>query len=145
MDFIINNPYKQWDWYYISLNPTINIDFIIQNRPNIGNVDYGRALSCNSNLTIDFIKKNPNHLWDWSYISQNPNITLEDIELNPDLNDFWNWRGVSSNPNLFHVTYSVYKKYKKHKHLKLIKNFEKCIQDILNLSNDILYDIIKNL
>ena len=34
---------------------------------------------------------------DWFHISQNPNITFDDIIKNPEIN--WNWPSISRNPN----------------------------------------------
>jgi hypothetical protein len=38
---------------------------------------------------------NPNHMWNWDFISLNPNITWEIIKANPDHK--WNWWCISSN------------------------------------------------
>ena len=53
--FIHENPYKQWDWKYLSFDP---------------------------NITWDVIRDNPNKPWDQSSISFNPNITWDVIENN---------------------------------------------------------------
>ena len=66
IDKNINNP--NIDWYYISLNP---------------------------NITMEFIEKYPDKPWDWGYISQNPNITIEFIEKYHDKP--WNWKALSGN------------------------------------------------
>jgi len=47
---------------------------------------------------FEFVRANPDKPWDWSYLSQNPNITMEDVCANPDKP--WNWYGVSMNPNI---------------------------------------------
>ena len=41
---------------------------------------------------------NPNKLWDWSCLSSNKNITMEDILNNPDKP--WDWSGLSQNSNI---------------------------------------------
>ena len=55
-------------------------------------------ISNNPNLTLEIIMKYPNKPWDWDTISQNSNITMEMIESNPDKP--WNWGCISFNPNL---------------------------------------------
>jgi hypothetical protein len=58
-------------------------------------------LSHNPNLTIDFIKKNPDiddNKWNWYFISENPNISMSDIESNPDQK--WRWGSISKNPSI---------------------------------------------
>src|SRR5665811_1372669 len=47
---------------------------------------------------IDVVKLLPNKIWDYRYLSKNPNITLEDVLKNPDLD--WNYVGLSGNPNI---------------------------------------------
>ena len=48
---------------------------------------------------IDFIKRHLNEdKLQWNYISENPLITWDSIESNPDLP--WNYLGVSKNPNI---------------------------------------------
>ena len=56
---ILDNPYKNWDWDYISSN---------------------------SNITMKDILNNPDKNWNWFYISSNPNITMKYILDNPDKN-----------------------------------------------------------
>src|SRR5258708_39529406 len=55
------------------------------------------GISCNSNTTINIIKKNFDKPWDWCYMSTNPNIPLSFVKENPDKP--WDWYGVSRNPN----------------------------------------------
>jgi hypothetical protein len=38
---------------------------------------------------------NPDHEWEWFYVSQNPNITWDIIQANPD--HMWYWWCISSN------------------------------------------------
>ena len=50
------------------------------------------------NPLLYLINKYPDKDWDLGGISQNPNITMEDIENN--LDKPWNWECISRNPNL---------------------------------------------
>jgi len=54
------------------------------------------GISSNPNLTIEFINENLDKPWDWFYISANPNITMKYIKENPDKP--WDWDGISRNP-----------------------------------------------
>ena len=51
-----------------------------------------------SNHLITLLKLYPDHPWNWSRISSNPNITFQIIRDNPDRP--WNWNGISSNPSI---------------------------------------------
>jgi hypothetical protein len=53
-------------------------------------------ISQNSNITMNIIEKYPNKPWIWKYISMNPNITINFIEKYIDKP--WNWEWISSNP-----------------------------------------------
>ena len=68
---------KPWDWYWISKNPNITMEFIEKypNKP-----WNWRAISMNPAITMEIIKKYPNKPWSWSCMSKNPNITLEIIK-----------------------------------------------------------------
>ena len=52
MEFINDNPDKDWDWYQISKNP---------------------------NITMKDILNNSDKHWNWREISMNQNITMKDI------------------------------------------------------------------
>jgi hypothetical protein len=47
---------------------------------------------------MDMIEKHPEKTWVWSYISSNPNLTLEMIEKYSEKP--WSWTCISYNPNL---------------------------------------------
>ena len=68
MDFIKENPDKEWNW---------------------------RFISCNPNITWEIIEDNPNKDWNWDFISMNPNITINDIQNYP--NKPWKWYAISRN------------------------------------------------
>ena len=60
----------------------------------------------NKNITWDIVSKNLNKPWDWYYISQNSNITLNFIKDNLDSEAAhnvkpWDWFGLSCNQNIF--------------------------------------------
>ena len=51
------------------------------------------CISCNPNITMDYIEKYPEKHWNWSSISFNPNITIDYIEKHPDKP--WDWNCIS--------------------------------------------------
>lgn len=82
-------PDEFWDWYAISHNPDITMDYI----------------NTKPNMTMEIIKANEdlsrfgnNAKWNWDKISRNSSITMNDIEMN--MNKPWNWSQVSCNPNI---------------------------------------------
>lgn len=40
----------------------------------------------------------PNKPWNWTILSRNPNITMDDVLARPD--KAWNWGSLSLNPNI---------------------------------------------
>src|SRR5437868_12431881 len=68
MEFIEKYPDKNWNWFDISMNPSI---------------------------TIEFVQKYIDDKWGWKFISNNPNITTEFIEKYPS--EDWNWSSISDN------------------------------------------------
>ena len=55
-------------------------------------------ISRNPNITMEMIENNPDKPWDWDWVSENPNITIEMIENSPEKP--WNWDVISRNPNI---------------------------------------------
>ena len=49
-------------------------------------------ISCNPNITMDFIEAHPDKPWNWDYILANPNITMEFIEVHPEIP--WDWYSI---------------------------------------------------
>ena len=52
-------------------------------------------LSNNPNITWENIESNLDKPWEWFYLSNNPSITWEFVEANPDKP--WNWGVLSQN------------------------------------------------
>ena len=69
---------------------------------------------------IELIEKNPNKPWNWMAISQNPNITIDDISKYPDKP--WCWRGISKNKYNFSSKYDIIRYYRKRKSSSVGKN-----------------------
>jgi hypothetical protein len=63
-------------------------------------------LSQNPNVTLEWFEKYPNKPWDWYWLSRNPNVTLEWVEKYPD--QLWDWFLLSLNSN---VTMEMVEKY----------------------------------
>jgi hypothetical protein len=88
-------------WNFLALSQNSNISFeIIKKYPELPWSWY--FISQNRNITWEIIINNPEQPWKWCGISQNPNITLQIIEANPDKP--WDWFYVSMNPNIFKYT-----------------------------------------
>ena len=66
--FILDNPYKQWEYDCLSSNPNITWDIVKANPDKPWNY---QGLSLNPNITWDIVKANPNKDWDYCYLSQN--------------------------------------------------------------------------
>lgn len=87
--------YLDWDWRGVSENPNITQEIINNNPTKNWNYSY---MSNNSNITFDFVKQHIDKPWDWRWLSQNPNITWDIIKQNPCyLRDYIY---ISHNPNL---------------------------------------------
>ena len=59
------NPWG-WNWVELSLNPNISLKFIKDN-PNLN--WYSKSLSKNPNITLDFVLETPGYDWCWNNIS----------------------------------------------------------------------------
>ncbi len=67
--------------------------------------DY-RAILCNPNLTLDFIKSNLEKPWNWEWrISASPIINMEFVNANPDKP--WDWNALSENPSITLVPFTL--------------------------------------
>ncbi len=59
---------------------------------------YNEFLNEWSRKWFQYILDNPNKLWNYLMLSQNPNITWEIVQANPDKP--WNYNYLSANPNI---------------------------------------------
>ena len=75
--FFKHFPRRDWDYNFVSQNPMINMDVLLQ---------------------LPLLGRLPFMGWDWTALSQNPSITMEDIQNNPQLP--WEWEAIFRNPNL---------------------------------------------
>ena len=62
-----------------------------------------RWLSDNPNITWDIVQNNPDKPWDYRWLSNNPNITWDIVEANPDKP--WNYKMLSQNKMTKHPFY----------------------------------------
>ena len=56
------------------------------------------GLSQNPIITFDIVESNPDKPWDWRFLSRNPNITFDIVKANPDKP--WVLGYLSRNPNI---------------------------------------------
>ena len=77
------------------------------------------------------MKENLSKSWDWSELSENPAISLKEIDDNPTL--LWDYRNVCSNPNLtIHWIKSQYSKQSKLLHwFNISKNPAILLKDVI--------------
>jgi len=121
IEFVKKHIDEAWDWDILSSNSGIKLKDIENNMD--FSWDYN-GLSYNKNLTFEFVKKYSDKAWNWEgmifhmkitpdqikenietpllhfdmeFFNYNPNITMEDIENNPEL---WELHKGLSNPNL---------------------------------------------
>jgi len=55
-------------------------------------------LSQNPNITWEIVQANPDKDWNYGFLSENPNITWDIIKANPDKG--WSYFWLSANPNI---------------------------------------------
>src|SRR5438128_979304 len=76
-----------------NLDKNCLIDVITAVGPKIWNL-----ISMNKNITMKNVENNPELQWNYEYISLNPNLTIEFIKRNLDKN--WNWEYISRHKNI---------------------------------------------
>ena len=70
-----------------------------------GNLNYPwnwYNLSSNINLNLEFIENNINHPWNWSVLSENPILTIDFVVKNPEIK--WDYKKMSKNKMTFNKT-----------------------------------------
>ena len=113
---------KMWHWGYLSMNPNITWD-IVKDNPDKDCYSY---LSMNPNITWEIIKENSHLPWDYTWVIENPNLTLNDTT-SPEFftsSEFYdiNWDNVCCN------------KFTKEKELFIIQNI-KSIYRLIEFNN----------
>lgn len=94
IDFYKNNKTKDWDYYYLSRNSQLTLDYI-----NELHRVYTHPLSSNPNITMDYVLQNKGMNWSMYDLSSNPAITIDDVLMYPtEIN--WDYDGLSRNPNI---------------------------------------------
>lgn len=99
-DYIIKpNEVKRINWQQISANPSVTMQDVL-NYPSYG-WDH-QYLSLNPNINSNFIlNEGRSFNWDASFVSANPGITAKDIFKNSLKSLFeWNYKTLSTNQNL---------------------------------------------
>ena len=109
MKNIIDNPYKPWNWYWISRNPSITMKDINDN-PNKS--WKWECISENPSIIMKDILDNPDKPWKWELISENPNLTMKDINVHPSKP--WKWLSLSRNLFTKEKEEFIMKRYREH-------------------------------
>ena len=92
---IIDNPQFNWDWDEISKNPTVTLSDIINNSDKNWDCE---SLSGNINIPIKFFIENKDKEWNWVCISLHPELTIDILLKNQDIH--WHWPNVSRNSGI---------------------------------------------
>ena len=96
IDVVNTIPDKQWNWDYLSNNPSISLQDILANHELPWNWS---CISANPEITMQDVLTHPDKPWDWKLISRNPNMPRETIDFildHPDKD--WDWVSLSKNP-----------------------------------------------
>ena len=117
IELIEKYPDKPWDWFAISRNTNITMDYIDRHPDKPWN---WWAISCNPNITIDYIDAHLDKPWNWNGISCNPNLTMDYIDTHPDKQ--WDWIAISANKYNFSSKYDIIRYYHKRKYSSIEKN-----------------------
>lgn len=80
-EFVMANPQISWDWDELQKNGNFTFDWIDHNIPASSHLNYS-MLSQNTSIILPNVKAEPDDDWNYHYLSNNPNITAED--LHPD-------------------------------------------------------------
>jgi hypothetical protein len=124
LDIIENNITLNWDWYELSRSNYITEEFLskyinlkwdyscILSRKDISwnffekyfdvlnrkYDDFMELISKHVNVTIDILEKYDNIVWDYTWVSLNPNINIEYVLNN--LDKAWDWYFLTIHPNI---------------------------------------------
>jgi len=124
LDFVRKHIDKQWwSFYDIAMNRNITMKNISDNIDLFIDVPYiWSYISMNPNLTIEFVKKHIDKEWCWFNITVNENITMDDIYKNKELPWDWNYISLNKNINCDDIIRLLSENGDNKKHLWLISN-----------------------
>jgi hypothetical protein len=123
MDIVKNNPDKEWNYDWLSINPNITWKIVQNNPDKEWNYDW---ISSNPNITWKIVNNNPDKKWNYDRLFENPNIASS-IKLIDNISDT-SIDYLSENMFLYHPYYvsSFYKK-------KLVKEFlDLCKEELIS-------------
>lgn len=128
IDLIFNhNDYDKTDMFYLSQNPNLTPEYILNNLHLKWNWSY---LSSNISMTIDFISNNPDLPWNRWGLSCNPNITLQFVFDDLDKTDQWD--------TLINIDNRITKKFL-HDHITYVNEWSWC-NLTRNIDNEIIFE-----
>lgn len=91
----LNEKQTNWNWERISKNSAFTMDNIAINSDLPWEYKF---VSQNPNVTIEFVLENLDEDWDWNELSRNKGINIDNIDSHSKLP--WNFKFVSANPNI---------------------------------------------
>ena len=95
VDFVSRHINRQWWWQYLSCNPAISLQDII---------DYPElpwswtTVAQHPELTWEFVTLHKDKYWSWYYLTTHPNISLDVIDTN--IEEPWLWRAMCKRDDL---------------------------------------------
>ena len=117
-EIIMDNLDKPWEWFVLSANPNITWESVREDL--YENLEYAEDEASDSGYDSDFgfgehttvrekVENKYTGKWCFSGLTENPNITFDIIESNPDLP--WDMSWFSYNPNLDNDSMKYIDKY----------------------------------
>lgn len=96
---ILEHPEIPWDWNILSFHHLTTTDFIEEIISTRTIIQFNWTLmSQNPNITFSFVLTYLDKPWNWMKLSSHSNIRMKDIEEFPELP--WDYKGISFNKNL---------------------------------------------
>lgn len=161
---INNNLGLRWNWMDILKNPNITLEFILEHYNDFINnhdstrltfqreisqeymgdfVKEFRRVASAPNITLKDIINYPNIFWCKDNLSKNPNVTLDYILANPEIENsqnYWDWNDIGKRVSYQEIEYIFTNWYK----LGIKYDNMRCFINGLSINPNITYDIICN-
>jgi hypothetical protein len=136
-EFAIKHIDKDWDWGYVARHSIIPenffeiIDELIEKYPQIKHI--WNELSLNKNIKLETIRMNSHRPWNWRYITNRKDLTLEYAEAHGELP--WEY-------SMFHITEQKKPTKRLLEHIKNKKKHQKGYWYLLSYNQNVPFKII---
>lgn len=99
---VINNPTYNWNVRYLSANPNLTSNFILNEGSKFD--WFVPFVSSNSGITTrDILKSTLRSVFDWDYRNLSANVNLPIVYVNDNLDQPWNYHSISVNASLMDI------------------------------------------